>query len=68
MLWATFERIAANPNGWRLRPKVHPECRICMAGRHAMLFRILDARIEIARVLHDAMDYPRHAEDLFREG
>jgi toxin ParE1/3/4 len=67
MLWATFERIAADPARWRLRPELHPDCRICQASRHAILFRVKDGRIEIARVLHDAMDFPRHAEDLFQE-
>jgi len=67
MLWATFESIAANPTRWRLRPELHPDCRICLADRHAILFRIKDDRIEIARVLHDAMDFPRHSEDLFQE-
>ncbi len=67
MLWATFERIAASPTSWRLRPELHPDCRICLAGRHAVLFRVKDDRVEIARVLHDAMDFPRHSEDLFKE-
>lgn len=67
MLWATFERIAEDPTRWRLRPELHPDCRICLAGRHAILFRVKDDRVEIARVLHDAMDFPRHTEDLFRE-
>ncbi len=29
MLWATFEQIGANPSRWRLRPELHPDCRIC---------------------------------------
>ncbi len=67
MLWATFEQIGANPSRWRLRPELHPDCRLCLAGRHAILFRVRDERVEIARVLHDAMEFPRHAEGLFRE-
>ena len=67
MLWATFEQIAKNPTRWRLRPELHPDCRICLAGRHAILFRVRDDHVEIARVLHDAMDFPRQTEDLFRE-
>jgi toxin ParE1/3/4 len=65
MIWASFERIAENPCRWRLRPELHPECRICLTGRHAILFRLRDDRVEIARILHDAMDLPRHAEGLF---
>lgn len=67
MLWATFEQIAKDPTRWHLRPELHPDCRICLAGRHAILFRVRDDRVEIGRVLHDAMDFPRHTEELFRE-
>lgn len=67
MLWATFESIADNPTRWRLRPALHPDCRICLAGRHAILFRVKNDRVEIARVLHDSMDFLRHSEDLFQE-
>jgi toxin ParE1/3/4 len=66
MLWDTFEQIMKKPEKWRLRPELHPDCRICFAGRHAILFRIKDDVLQVARVLHDAMDYPRHVEGLFR--
>jgi plasmid stabilization system protein ParE len=32
-----------------------------------VISRVKDGRVEIARVLHDAMDFPHHAEGLFRE-
>lgn len=67
MLWATFENIAENPTRWRLRPEFHPDCRICLAGGHAILFRVKDEPRRSCCVLHDAMDFPRHTEDLFRE-
>jgi plasmid stabilization system protein ParE len=59
--------VAAKPTRWRLRPELHPDCRIYLAGRHAILFRVKTDRVEMACVLHDAMDLPRHTEDLFRE-
>jgi toxin ParE1/3/4 len=65
MIWSSFERIAESPSRWRLRPEIHPECRICFTGSHAILFRITDQSVEIARVLHDAMDFPRQMEDAF---
>lgn len=67
MLWETFESIATDPARWRRRPELHLDCRICLAGRHAILFRVKDNQVEIARVLHDAMDFSRYAEDLFQE-
>jgi toxin ParE1/3/4 len=59
-IWDTFEKIAQTPERWRLRDKLYPGCRICFTGRHAILYRIHQGRVEIARVLHDAMDFPRH--------
>jgi plasmid stabilization system protein ParE len=44
---------------------LHAECRICFSGRHAILYRIKEDRIEIGRVLHEVMDFPRHVEKLF---
>lgn len=65
MLWDTFEQIVLKPERWRLRPELHPECRICFAGKHAILFRVRDGQVEIGRVLHEAMDYPGHLQGLF---
>lgn len=59
-IWDTFEKITQTPERWRLRDKLHHGCRICFTGRHAILYRIHEGRVEIARVLHDAMDFPRH--------
>ena len=67
MLWATFEQIAQAPTRWRPRPDIHPDCRICVTGRHAIFYRVQGDHIEVARVLHDAMDFPRHAEGLFSD-
>jgi toxin ParE1/3/4 len=59
-LWDALEAVAATPERWRRRDDIHPEYRICFTGRHAILYRIHGGRAEIARVLHSAMDYPRH--------
>ena len=59
-IWETLEKIGANPERWRLREELHPGCRICFAGRHAILYRIHEERVEIARVLHGAMDLKQH--------
>lgn len=67
-IWAAFDKIAQTPERWRLRDELHPGCRICFAGRHAILYRIREGRVEIARVLHDAMDFPRHIPRDFMGG
>jgi plasmid stabilization system protein ParE len=60
--------VAQTPGRWRLRNELHPGCRICFTGRHAILYRIHEGRVEIARVLHDAMDFPRHIPKDFMGG
>lgn len=67
-IWDTFEKITQTPERWRLRDKLYPGCRICFTGRHAILYRLHAGRVEIARVLHDAMDFPRHIPKDFMGG
>jgi toxin ParE1/3/4 len=67
-IWAAFEKVVQTPERWRLRTELHPGCRICFTGRHAILYRIHEGRVEIARVLHDAMDFPRHIPGDFMGG
>lgn len=67
-IWDAFEKVAKTPECWRLRNKLYPGCRICFTGRHAILYRIHNGRVEIARVLHDAMDFPRHIPKDFMGG
>lgn len=67
-LWDTLEQVATTPERWRPRDDLHPGCRICFRGRHAVLYRIHEGRVEIARVLHDAMDFPRHIPGDFMGG
>lgn len=66
-IWDCFEQIAAAPERWRLREDVHPGCRIGFSGRHAVLYRIRKGRVEVARVLHGAMDFSRHVPPEFIE-
>ena len=60
MLWDAMESLPSAPERWRLRRDLHPECRICFAGQHAVLYRVRDGRIEVARVLHGMMNFPQH--------
>lgn len=67
-IWDAFEKVAQTPERWRLRDELYPGCRICFTGRHAILYRSHQGRVEIARVLHDAMDFPRHIPRDFMGG
>ncbi len=59
-IWARFEDLRIHSNRYRLRPDLFPGCRIAAEGKHVILFRSTGESIEVARVLHSAMDFKRH--------
>ena len=64
-LWKKFEEILRDPDRWRFRNDLFPGCQIAAQGKHVLLFRVRGKTLEIVRILHSAMDFPRHLpEDL----
>jgi toxin ParE1/3/4 len=59
-LWSRIEAIRSDPFRYRLREDLFPGCRIASEGRHILLFRASKESLEIARVLHSAMDLKSH--------
>ena len=59
-LWSKFELILSDPQRFRFRHDLFPDCQIASQGRHVILFRIRDEALQIVRILHGAMDLPRH--------
>lgn len=59
-LWQKFEEILADPTRWRSRGDLFPGCRIAAQGKHVILFRMEGTVLQIVRILHSAMDFPRH--------
>jgi len=59
-LWQKFEEIRADPKRWRRRDDLFPDCQIAAQGKHVILFRIENSVLQIVRILHSAMDFPRH--------
>ena len=59
-LWTKFEEILRNPERFRSRPDLFPGCQIAAQGRHVILFRTKDSTLQIVRILHTSMDFPRH--------
>lgn len=62
-LWKKFEEILADPARWRQREDLFPGCRIAAQGKHVILFRVEGSVLQIVRILHGAMDFPRHLPD-----
>ncbi len=51
--------ISANPfcPGSRSREDLAIGCRIFRAGKHDLVYRVKEDHIEIARILHESMDF-----------
>jgi len=66
-MWGKFEELLADPQRWRSRDDLFPGCQIAAQEKHVILFRIEGNVLQIVRVLHGAMDYPRHIPSAFRK-
>jgi toxin ParE1/3/4 len=59
-LWSKFQEILGAPEKCRARNDLFPGCQIAAQGRHVILFRIQGTTLQIVRILHCSMDFPRH--------
>lgn len=57
---AAFDRLLDHPAIGAARPDLHPAMRSYSVGEHRVYYLLLSDRISIVRVLHKAMDVPRH--------
>ena len=62
-LWKKFGELLANPERWRKRNDLFTDCQIAAHAKHVILFRINGTELQIVRILHAAMDFPRHLAD-----
>ncbi len=51
-----FRLLAERPGIGRARPELRPELRSWSHGSYVILYRIVDAGVEIVRVIHGARD------------
>lgn len=65
LLEAARDQIAQNPHsaGSKSREDLAPGCRIFRSGQHYFVYRIKGGIVEIARILHESMDFERHVGD-----
>lgn len=65
LLASARDRIAANPflAGSKNREDLAAGCRTFPSGKHVFFFRIRDNTVEIARILHQSMDFEKHVSE-----
>src|SRR5215831_17627685 len=52
--------ILSNPSIGFARPMISEQHRFFPAGKHLIAYRVLEARIEVSRILHARMDLERN--------
>ena len=60
VLKGTILRLAQSPTLGKRCEDIHPDLYRYGAGHHIIFYRIAGEGIEIARILHERMDVPRH--------
>lgn len=57
--------IVNNPflSGSRIRDDLANGCRAFRAGKHLVFYRVSGDCVEIARILHESMDFSRHIDE-----
>jgi toxin ParE1/3/4 len=63
-----MQRIAENPftPGSKAHNEIVQGCRTLRCGKHFLIYRVQSNQVEIARILHESMDFSRHvSEDTF---
>jgi toxin ParE1/3/4 len=65
LLGQARDKIVANPflPGSKSREDLAPACRTFRCGKHVYFYRLRDNTIEIARILHESMDFEQHISE-----
>lgn len=59
-MWRCYEAICEDASKFRFRHDLFRDCQIAAEGKHVILFRMRDDKLQVVRVLHAAMDFKRH--------
>ena len=59
-LWDKLQKILQAPQEYRFRHDLYANCQLAVHEKHVILFRVAGQTIEIARILHSAMDAKKH--------
>ena len=59
-VWEKFTELQSNPSLGRERSDFFPGCSIVVQDKHMIFFRRQAEVLQIVRVLHGSMDFPRH--------
>jgi len=58
---AKLKEISGDPERWPFRNDLFEGCQTALVGKHLIFFVVDENVVHVSRVLHQAMDVPRHA-------
>jgi len=61
-LFDRFEQIEEDPSRWKFRHELFADSQSASAGKHLIFFKIDGKVIQVARILHQQMDFTRHLD------
>lgn len=59
-LWADMQIVAANPAVGRVRDDIRTGYLYYRSGSHYLFYRCRAGQVDVIRILHERMDFPRH--------
>lgn len=65
LLGQARDKFVADPflPGSKPREDLAAGCRTFRCGKHVYFYRLRDDTVEIARIFHESMDFPRHVSE-----
>ena len=57
-----FEQIQTNPEHWKRRDELFEGSQSASIGKHIIFFKLHEEIIQVARILHQQMDFIRHLD------
>lgn len=61
-LYDRFEQITNDPSRWKFRDELYPGSQSSSVGKHIIFFKVGGEVIQVARILHQQMDFVRHLD------
>ena len=61
-LFDRLEQIKDDPKRWKERDELFPKSQSASIGKHIIFFKLHDEIIQVARILHQQMDFIRHLD------
>ena len=63
LIYDLLAKIQSDPLRWKFRNELHQNSQSALVGKHVIFFKLHEDYIQVARILHQSMDFSRHLEE-----